>query len=397
MDNNRQPNDAALRVPQPIRSDGAGGIDQGPRDVMRDRQNPDMLVPPKSDNGLLPNLRFSFSDTHMQLNMGGWSREITQRELPIATTLAGVNMYLKPGGVRELHWHQQAEWSYVLIGRARITAVDQNGRNFIADVGPGDLWYFPPGIPHSIQGLEEGCEFLLVFDDGGFSDLNTLSISDWFAHTPKEVLSANFGVPESAFDTIPNKQVYIYQTDVPGSMSSTAVQSPNGDVPLPFAYRMLAQPPVKLPGGSVRIVDSTVFRIAKSVAAALVEIEPGGMRELHWHPNNDEWQYYLTGQGRMTVFGGEGNARTYDVRAGDVGYVPFAFGHYVQNTGTESLWFLEIFKSDRFEDVSLNQWMALTPHHLVESNLNVSPEFIAKLNKMKQPVVRHPGFTYSEQ
>lgn len=396
MNNNQLPTPDS-RIPQPIRGDGAGGIDRGPRDIMRDRQNPDMLVPPKTDNGLLPNMRFSFSDTHMQLNMGGWSREITQRELPIATTLAGVNMYLKPGGVRELHWHQQAEWSYMLLGRARITAVDQNGRNFIADVGPGDLWYFPPGIPHSIQGLEEGCEFLLVFDDGSFSDLNTLSLSDWFAHTPKEVLSANFGVPESAFDAIPDDQVYIYQSDVPGSIASTAIQSPNGNVPLPFAHRMLAQPPMKLPGGSVRIVDSTVFPVAKTIAAALVEIEPGGMREMHWHPNNDEWQYYLTGQGRMTVFGAEGNARTYDFRAGDVGYVPFAFGHYIQNTGTETLWFLEMFKSDRFEDVSLNQWMALTPHRLVESNLNVSPEFISKLNKTKQPVVKHPGFTYPEQ
>ncbi|MNM26747.1 Oxalate decarboxylase OxdD [compost metagenome] len=114
------------------------------------------------------------------------------------------------------------------------------------------------------------------------------------------------------------------------------------------------------------------------------------MRELHWHPNNDEWQYYLSGSGRMTVFGANGNARTFDFRAGDVGYVPFAFGHYIQNTGDKALWFLEMFKSDRFQDVSLNQWMALTPHQLVESNLNVTPEFISKLRKEKWPVVKYP-------
>lgn len=384
-------------IPQPIRSDGAGGVDRGPRDVMRDRQNPDMLVPPVTDNGLIPNVRFSFSDTHMQLNHGGWSREITVRELPIATTLAGVNMSLTPGGVRELHWHQQAEWSYMLIGRARITAVDQNGRNFIADVGPGDLWYFPPGIPHSIQGLEEGCEFLLVFDDGHFSDLNTLSLSDWFAHTPKEVLSANFGISESELAPIPHDQVYIYQAEIPGPIAAQAVQSPYGEVPLAFTHSLLAQPPIKTPGGSVRIVDSSNFPISKTVAAALVEIQPGAMRELHWHPNNDEWQYYLTGQGRMTVFGAEGNARTFDVRAGDVGYVPFAFGHYIQNTGTDTLWFLEIFKSDRFADISLNQWLALTPQALVNSNLNVGEGFLSHLRKEKWPVVKMPGFTYDNR
>lgn len=381
-------------VPQPIRKDGAGGVDKGPRDIMRDLENPDMLVPPKTDAGLIPNLRFSFSDTHMTLNKGGWSREITVRDLPIAKTLAGVNMSLTPGGVRELHWHQQAEWSYMLLGHARITAVDQDGRNFIADVGPGDLWYFPPGIPHSIQGLEDGCEFLLVFDDGNFSDLNTFSISDWFAHTPKEVLSANFGVPISAFKHIPNEQVYIYQDKVPGPIDTQKVKSPYGEVPQSFKHRLLAQTPIKTPGGSVRIVDSSNFPISQNIAAALVEIEPGGMRELHWHPNNDEWQYYLQGKGRMTVFAANGAARTFDYRAGDVGYVPFANGHYIENTGTETLWFLEMFKSNRFQDVSLNQWMALTPSELVQSNLQVGPEFLKVLRKEKWPVVKYPGFSY---
>jgi oxalate decarboxylase len=388
MESKRE-NQHRRQIPQPIRSDGAGATDLGPRDIMRDIQNPDLLVPPVTDAGTVPNLRFSFSDTHMQLNHGGWSREITVRELPIAKTLAGVNMSLTPGGVRELHWHQEAEWAYMILGKARITSVDQNGRNFIADVGEGDLWYFPPGIPHSIQGLEEGCEFLLVFDDGNFSDLSTFSISDWFAHTPKEVLSANFGVPESAFADIPKEQRYIYQSTVPGPIDTQAVSDPYGTLPLSFTHRLLAQKPIVTPGGTVRIVDSSNFPISQKIAAALVEIKPGGMRELHWHPNNDEWQYYLAGNGRMTAFAGNGTARTFDVRAGDVGYVPFAFGHYVQNTGHKSLWFLEMFKSDRFADVSLNQWMALTPKELVQTNLNASPELMNALRKVKWPVVKY--------
>ncbi|MDX8288756.1 oxalate decarboxylase family bicupin [Metabacillus indicus] len=382
------------KIPQPIRKDGAGWWDYGPRNVMRDLENPDLLVPPATDAGTIPNLKFSFSDTHMQLNHGGWSREISVRQLPIATTLAGVNMALTPGGIRELHWHQQAEWAMMLVGRARITAVDQNGKNFIADVGEGDLWYFPPGIPHSIQGLEEGCEFLLVFDDGTFSDLNTLSISDWFAHTPKDVLSANFGIPESALAGIPEKELYIFQGDIPGSLESQQVADPYGNVPKSFTHRLYQQKPLEFPGGTVRIVDSSNFPVSEKVAAALVEIKPGGMRELHWHPNNDEWQYYISGTGRMTVFAGNGTARTFDYRAGDVGYVPFAFGHYIQNTGDQSLWFLEMFKSSKFEDVSLNQWMALTPKEVVQQNVNASQELMKSLRKEKWPVVKFPGFTY---
>nr|WP_235616252.1 cupin domain-containing protein [Lysinibacillus parviboronicapiens] len=165
-------------------------------------------------------------------------------------------------------------------------------------------------------------------------------------------------------------------------------------VPQTFKHQLLAQPPMKTPGGSVRIVDSSNFPISQNIAAALVEVEPGAMREMHWHPNNDEWQYYLNGKGRMTVFAANGNARTFDYRAGDVGYVPFANGHYIENTGTETLWFLEIFKSNKFQDVSLNQWMALTPTELVQSNLCVGAELLHALRKEKWPVVKYPGFSY---
>lgn len=117
------------------------------------------------------------------------------------------------------------------------------------------------------------------------------------------------------------------------------------------------------------------------------------MREMHWHPNNDEWQYYISGTGRMTVFAPNGTARTFDYRAGDVGYVPFAYGHYIQNTGDRRLWVLEMFKSSRFEDVSLNQWMALTPHQLIQENLRVGSEFIHALRKEKGYIVKYPGYS----
>ncbi len=381
-------------VPQPIR-DGVGATDPGPRDILRDLENPDMLVPPATDAGLLPNMKFSFSDTSMVLKPGGWSREVTARELPVATTMAGVNMRLTPGGVREVHWHIASEWSYMLVGSARVTAVDQHGRNFIGDIGPGDLWYFAPRLPHSIQGLKHGCEFLLLFDDGNFSDLNTLSLSDLFAHYPKDVLAANFGVSAGNFSCLPSGQLYIYQGTVPGPLESEAVQSPYGTVPQSFTHRLLAQKPVITPGGSIRVADTSNFPVSKTTAAALVEIKPGAMREIHWHPNNDEFQYYIAGQGRMTVFGENSRARTFDYRAGDVGYVPVGYVHYVQNTGNETLWFLEAFKSERFEEVSLNQMMAVTPPELIASNLHVRPEFLNALRKEPCPVVpclHHPKF-----
>jgi oxalate decarboxylase len=374
-------------VPQPQRP-GHGGTEPGPRNIARDQQNPNMLIPPATDHGTLPNLRFSFSDAHMRLETGGWTRQVTARELGISKDIAGVNMRLNAGGVRELHWHKAAEWAFVLYGSARLTAIDQRGRNFVDDVGVGDLWYFPAGIPHSIQGLNpDGCEFLLVFDDGDFDEDNTFLITDWFKHTPREVLAKNFNVPAALFGQTPDpSERYIFPAPVPGALSSDKIAGAT-PVPQSFSHRLMAQKPIETSGGTVRIADSSIFPASVTIAAALVEIRAGGMRELHWHPSTNEWQYYIEGQARMGVFGASGQARTFDLRAGDVGYVPFAMGHYIENTGTAPLRLLEVFRSSYYADLSLNQWMALTPPVLLAAHLNLPPEVMEALRKGKAPIV----------
>ncbi|GKV56482.1 oxalate decarboxylase OxdC [Sporosarcina sp. NCCP-2222] len=375
--------------PQPIKGERGGPI-LGAKNPEIDRQNPDILVPPDTDHGTMPNLKFPYAQSHMRVEYGGWSREVTVREMPAAKTIAGVNMHLEPGGVRELHWHKEAEWSYMIKGKARITAISPSGREFVDDVEAGDLWYFPSGVPHSIKGLSEGAEFVLAFDDGGFSENSTFSITDWFAHTPKDILAANFGVSEEEFDGIPDGEVYMYQGEVPGPIAQGLPEDANEFVEESFSFKLKDVKPVETSGGKAWIADSTNFPISKTIAAALVEVEPGGIRELHWHPNEDEWQYYLEGQGRMTVFASGGKARTYDYRAGDVGYVPFAMGHYVQNTGDTPLVFLEMFRSDHFADVSLNQWMSQTPPELLKEHLPLSDEFIKNaLHADKRPNVKY--------
>ena len=379
-------------LPEPIR-DGTGATIMGPRNVALERQNPDLLRSPYTDSGTIPNLKFSFSDARNRLLTGGWSREVTQRELPISTTLAGVDMRLEPGAIRELHWHKEAEWAYMLAGHARITGIDAEGRNFIDDLGPGDLWNFRAGWPHSIQGLADGCEFLLVFDNGMFSENETFLLTDWFNHTPMEVLAKNLGVSESALRGIPKDpehERYMFSGEVPPPLAKDIVRGPAGKTEISVTYRLHEQKPIEVPGGRVRIVDSSNFPAASTIAAALVELDQGAMRELHWHPTNDEWQYYISGQAKMTVFASSGKARTFDYRAGDVGYVPFAMGHYILNTGEEPLRFLEMFRSPAYADVSLNQWLALTPPELVQAHLNLDQSTTSAItaNKGKPIIIR---------
>jgi oxalate decarboxylase len=347
----------------------------GPVNRPLDAQNPDSILPPSTDAGGVQAFKYPFSMAHKRLHSGGWSREVTVRELAVATTIAGVDMRLTAGGVRELHWHTAGEWAIMLYGNARITAIDSDGRSFVADVKEGDLWYFPTGIPHSIQGLNpDGAEFLLVFDDGNFSEYATVLLTDWMAHTPRDVLSKNFGVSEQALEKMPKEELFIFQADVPGPLADDqrAAAGTLGPSAHDFAYRTMEQPVTKrMKGGEVRIVDSSKFKASTTIAAAIVTVHPGGIRELHWHPNADEWQYFISGQGRMTVFATGGRARTMDFQAGDVGYVQKTLPHYVENTGDTDLKFLEMFKSSYYQDLALSEWLTHTPPELVAAHLNI--------------------------
>ncbi len=371
---------------QPIRG-RKGASDPGPRNIELDRQNPDLLSPPETDHGLLPNLKFSFSQAHNRLEEGGWAREVTVRELPVATSMAGVNMRLGPGVVRELHWHKEAEWGYVTEGRVRVTVVDVDRSVFVDDLQAGDVWLFPAGIPHSIQGLDGGCEFLLVFDDGNFSEDQTLLITEWFAHTPREVLAKNFGVPEACFANIPKSQKYIFPLPVPGPLNDILNQLPDKRPSNPFTWHASTHQPASYDGGSTKVIDARQFP-RTSLSALIIELEPGAMRELHWHPRADEWQYYLEGEARMTVFDATSNARTFNYRAGDVGFVPRTLGHYIENTGPTPVRLINVFNSPVYEDVSLNQWMALTPPELVRGHLNLDDTAMNALRRDYRPVVR---------
>jgi oxalate decarboxylase len=368
--------------------------DPGPGNPALDAQNPDSMWPPSTDSkSLVPTFKYPFSLANKRVYEGGWSREVTVRELPVSKSMAGVNMRLTAGGVRELHWHTAGEWAIMLYGTARITAIDADGKSFVADVTKNDLWYFPSGIPHSIQGLDpDGAEFMLVFDDGDFSEAETVLLSDSMAHLPREVLSKNFGVAEQALKNLPKQELFIFQTEVPGPLEADQKTAAGalGKSPSDFAFRTMEMPPTKrTKGGEVRIVDSGKFKVSTTVAMAMVTVQPGGLRELHWHPNADEWQYYISGKGRMTVVATGNRARTMDFQAGDVGYVEKTLLHYIENTGDTDLIFLEMFKSSFYQDLSLSEWLAHTPPELVMAHLRIDKATFDAIPK--DEVVVMPG------
>jgi len=361
----------------------------GPNNHPLDQENPSSVWAPETDNGTVQPFKYSFAMAHKRIESGGWTRQVTQRELPISKTMAGVEMRLVAGGVRELHWHVSAEWAFMIYGTARITAVDHEGRSFVNDVGVGDLWLFPEGVPHSIQGLgPDGCKFLLVFNQGDFDEFSTFLLTDWFAHTPKEVLAKNFAVADSVFENVPKKELFMFATDAPRPLAEEQRQAATGtgSIDEKFVFKASTMKPTKVrAGGEVHIVDNKNFPVT-DIAAAIVRLKPGGLRELHWHPLSDEWQYYVSGKGRMTVFEAGAKARTFDFEEGDVGYIMQSRPHYIENMGTEDLVFLEVFPTGVYQDISAAEWLAHTPARLVNEHLKTGEDFLSHIPKLESVI-----------
>jgi oxalate decarboxylase len=342
-------------------------------DGLAEGQPPFGPTPPVLAGAQLPSFRFQLGAVAPKTWNGGWAKEATVAEFPVSEKLAGVLMSLVRGGLRELHWHANAaEWAYVIKGQCRVTTINPQGQSQIADFAAGDVWYFPRGFGHSIQGIGfEDCLFVLVFDNGYFSEFGTFSITDWVGHTPPEVLAKNFGVPAATFANFPKREVYIAKGPVPPPLPADPAPGTLNAGTLTHRYRLLAQRPETYQGGTNRLVSQREFPISTTITGALMRIKPGGMRELHWHPNADEWQYYIGGRARMSVFGSNGRVRTEEFNAGDVGYVPQGYGHYIENVGSADLELLIVLNNGIYESISLANWIGANPHLLLGTNFEV--------------------------
>lgn len=333
---------------------------------------------PGSNAGAASNFgpfRFAMGEQTGKILKGGWAKEATVAEFPISEGVAGVLMSLTPGGLRELHWHANAaEWAFIISGHCRTTVFDPAGRSEILDFGPGDVWYFPRGHGHSLQGTgPEDCLFVLAFDNGHFSEFGTFSVSDWVGHTPGPILQKTFGLPAETFVNFPKSEVYITQGTVPGPLPLDPAPGTADNTVLTHRYPLLAQKPRTFSGGTFRYVSQKEFPISTTMTGALLTLRPGSLRELHWHPNANEWQYYVKGRARMTVFGSGGRAEVVEFGPGDVGYVPMGYGHAIENAGGEELEVVFAFDNGDYQEISIAEWLAATPASVLAANFQ-APE-----------------------
>lgn len=331
----------------------------------------------------LQNFKYSLDSSKGWEGPGGSAKEVTVTQLPVSNSIAGVSMRLTPGGLRELHWHAiAAEWAYMIEGRCRITVFSPNGQPEVADFEKGDIWYFPKGFPHALQGLPpDGCHFILAFDDGHFSEFGTFSITDWFSQVPPVVLAQNTGLSRDIIAKLPKKEAYILQGTVPPREIPALRDKDLETTQSAHKYRLSKQPPVKFAGGEERIVTQSDFPVQATLSAALLSIEPGGLREMHWHPTSDEWFFVLDGDAEIGIFGAHGRSKKDNFSKGDVGFIQQGFGHYIKNTGTRDVNLVIVFNTPHYQQISLSQWLGANPAQLIADNFGISEETVKMLPK----------------
>jgi len=327
--------------------------------------------------------KFSLENSNSQWKgAGGTAKEVNTSNFPLSRSIAGVSMRLQPGSLRELHWHAvAAEWAYVIEGHVMTTVVSPDGTVEKNEFGPGDTWFFPRGYGHALQGLGPGeCHFLLGFDNGDFSEFGTFSITDWISKTPRRVVERNMQLPESVVAGLPKGEAYIVQGKVP--KFGEPFRSPNLEPSqLTHKYRLGAVAPRRFAGGEERIVSSREFPIQSTLSSARMDLEPGSLREMHWHPNSDEWQYYTKGRARVGIFGAHGRVETAEFGPGDVCFIPQGFGHWIEQIGGAATQLVILFNNPHYEEISLSQWLASNPAALLAENFGVTEEVIDKLPK----------------
>jgi len=331
----------------------------------------------------IADFKFDIEASRGWIGEAGSAKEATIVEFPASQHIAGVSMRLKPGGIRELHWHAiAAEWALVLNGTVMGTVISPSGQAATDIFEEGDIWYFPKGHGHALQNIgKSDAHFILGFDDGHFSEFGTFSITDWVAQSSPAVVSRNLGLSPAVVAGLPKKELYILPGKVPATIPEPYLADDLETNQNPHKFRLGKMAPLTFPGGWERIVTAKEFPINQTLTSVMQYLEPGALREMHWHPNADEWQYYISGHARVTVFGAHGRSRTEEFGPGHVGFIQQGFGHYVEQIGSEPTKFFALFNSPTFEEISISKWLAGNPASLIADNFEIPREEVKRLPK----------------
>lgn len=308
---------------------------------------------------------------------GGFRVKANKKNFPILQGMSLYKLVLMPNGVREPHWHANAdELGYCLKGKVLITLYHTGDTKATFLVQAGEVFLIPSGALHHIENVDEiPAELILNFSHedpedfqlsstlGMFSDAvlgNTWNVKQQVFESLKRSLNSSFAVLKKKPTIIPEDAYY-----------ST-----------PYRYSLeAAQPLITNESGSARMARQNIWPIAKRQALYSLRLTNEGMREPHWHPETAELGYVEKGKGRMSILSPSGKVDTYIMEEGDVYFIPKAYPHHIENLTNEPLHLLIFFDQGMPRDIGFTGSVRSYSNEVLASVMHSSPEFFNQLQK----------------
>lgn len=306
---------------------------------------------------------------------GGKRIKATKENFP---KLKGMSLYrltLYPKGIREPHWHANAdELGYCMKGEVLVNFFGSGGIKESFTVKAGEVFLVPSGYIHSIENVgENSSELIIQFSHEQPEDF---PLSSTFGMFSDAVLGNTWNLPGEVFKKLKRstKESFATLRTTPLKIPPESPYSSN------YRYDLLGSSPlISTNGGSARVARKNTWPILRHQALYSLILNNSGMREPHWHPETAEMGYIEKGHGRMSILNAEHSIDTYEMKEGDIYFIPKAYPHHIENLGQDDLHILIFFDQTMPEDIGFTASVKSFSDDVLGSEMGISPTFFQAL------------------
>lgn len=306
---------------------------------------------------------------------GGYRVRATKSTFPALTGMSFYKLVLHPRGVREPHWHANAdELGYCLKGDLLVSLYGNRNTKETFVIHKGEAFFIPSGALHAIENIGEGdAEIILQFSHEEPEDFDLSSVFGCFSDA---VLGNTWNMSSRHFEELKRlaKKSLITTLD-----ASTSIEKEMHYIS-PYRFGLEASTPLLgNQGGSAKVARQNVWPILQRQALYSLELTGTGMREPHWHPETAEMGYVASGIGRMSIVSPSGKVDTYKMLPGDIYFIPKAYPHHIENMAKTPLHLLIFFDQSMPQDVGFTGSLKSFSDEVLGSSLQISSKVFTKL------------------
>lgn len=315
--------------------------------------------------------------TPQEQNPAGMRIRAHKQNFPALEGMSLYKLIMHPNGIREPHWHANAdELGYCIKGQVLVNVYNTGDVRSTFIVNPGEVFLVPSGALHHIENIgQDVAELIICFSNEETEDFNLSSSIAMFSNP---VLGNTWDVDASVFQSYkrPAESIFMALRSGPAEIPDYARYSS------PFHYDLEgALPLLQNEGGSARMARENVWPIAQRQALYSLHLTGQGMREPHWHPETAELGYVNKGRGRMSILSPSGSVDTYVMEEGDIYFIPKAYPHHIENLQNDSLHLLIFFDQSMPRDIGFTGSIRSYSDQVLSVTTGFNQEILSKLPK----------------